>query len=104
MIGRGLATAAALLYLAAVPVQAEQAFSLSASPASGPVPLSVTFTASPPPPPDSAVDFGDGSAAAQVHGAQVIHIYQTGGSYVARLSAGADIVATVKVTVGSGTR
>ncbi len=104
MIGRGLATTAVLLCFAAIPVHAQQALSLSANPASGPAPLSVTFTVSPIPPTDSAVDFGDGSAAAQVHGAQVTHIYQNGGSYVARLSAGAAIVATAKVTVGPGIR
>ena len=104
MIGRGLATTAALLCFAAIPVHAQQAFSLSANPASGPAPLGVTFGVSPPPPTDSAVDFGDGSEAAQVRGAQVTHVYQNGGSYVARLSAGASIVGTAKITVGSGTR
>ncbi len=104
MIGRGLATAAMLLCFAAIPVHAQQTFSLAANPASGSAPLSVTFTVSPMPPTDSAVDFGDGSEAAQVRGAQVTHVYRNGGGYVARLSAGAAIVATAKVTVGSGTR
>jgi hypothetical protein len=104
MIGRGLTTVAALLCFAAIPVHAQQAFSLSAAPASGAAPLSVTFTVSPFPPTDSAVDFGDGSAAAQVHGAQVTHVYHDGGSYVARLSAGAGIVATAKIAIGSGNR
>ncbi len=104
MIGRGLAAAVALLCFAAMPVDAQQTFSLSANPASGAAPLSVTFTVSPPPPTDSAVDFGDGSEAAQVRGAQVTHVYRNGGDYVARLSAGAAIVATTKITVGSGTR
>jgi PKD repeat protein len=93
---------AALLCFAAIPVHAQQAFSLSAKPASGPAPLSVTFTVSPIPPTDSAVDFGDGSAAARVHGVQVTHVYHDGGTYMARLSAGAAIVGTAKVTVGSG--
>lgn len=104
MIGRGLAAMAALLCFAAIPAHAQQAFSLSANPAAGAPPLSVTFMVSPPPPTDSAIDFGDGSEAAQVRGAQVTHVYQSSGDYVARLSAGADIVATAKVTVGSGTR
>ena len=104
MIGRGLAATVAFLCFAVISVHAQQTFSLSANPGSGPAPLSVTFTVSPPPPTDSAVDFGDGSEAAQLRGAQVTHVYQNGGSYVARLSAGAAIVATAKITVGSGTR
>jgi len=105
MIGRGLATAAAvLLCFAAIPVLAQQALSLSANPASGPAPLSVTFTVSPIPPTDSAIDFGDGSAAAQVRGARVTHVYHDGGTYTARVSAGAAIVGTATVTVGSGAR
>jgi PKD repeat protein len=103
MIRRGLAATVALLCFAVNSVHAQQTFSLSANPGSGLAPLSITFTVSPPPT-DSAVDFGDGSEAAQVRGAQVTHVYQNGGSYVARLSAGADIVATAKITVGSGTR
>ena len=101
MIGRGLAATVALLCVAAISAHAQQAFSLSGKPGSGPAPLSVTFTVSPPPPSDSAVDFGDGSEAAQVRGAQVTHVYRNGGDYVARLSAGAAIVATAKVTVGA---
>jgi PKD repeat protein len=104
MIGRALAVTAGLLCFVAIPVHAQQTFSLSANPASGPAPLSVTFTVSPPPPTDSAVDFGDGSEAAQVRGAQVTHVYRNGGDYVARLSAGAAIVATVKIAVGSASR
>ena len=112
MMRQGLATMAVLFCALADPVYAQQTFSLSASPASGPAPLSVTFTVSPLPPTDSAIDFGDGSAAAQVRlvkacptcqpAAGVTHVYQNSGSYTARLSASASIVGAAKITVGSG--
>jgi hypothetical protein len=109
MIGRTAATAAivVLLNATALPVDAQSALSLAANPASGPAPLSVTFTASPAPSPDSAIDFGDGSAASQLRPAQscagcaaVTHVYQTNGRYVARLSAGSNIVGSATISVG----
>lgn len=103
-------TAIAVLFCAvAAPAGAQSALSLAASPASGPSPLSVTFTVSPRPPFDSAIDFGDGSAASQVRPSQacggcaaVTHVYQADGRYVARLSAGADVVGSASVSVGTG--
>jgi hypothetical protein len=109
MIGRIAvwAVIAGLLCAAAVPTGAQSALSLAANPASGPAPLSVTFTASPAPSPDSAIDFGDGSAASQLRPAQsctgcaaVTHVYQTNGRYVARLSAGSNIVGSATISVG----
>jgi hypothetical protein len=110
MIGRIAATAAiaGVLWAAAVPAGAQPALSLTANPASGPAPLSVTFTVSPAPPLDSAIDFGDGSAASQLRPAQscagcaaVTHVYQTNGRYVARLSAGPNVVGSATISVGA---
>jgi PKD repeat protein len=109
MIGRMAATAAiaALLYTMAIPAGAQPALSLAANPASGSAPLSVTFTVSPIPPFDSAIDFGDGSAAAQLRRAPscancaaVTHVYQANGRYLARLSAGSSVVGSATVSVG----
>jgi PKD repeat protein len=104
--------AAGFLCGAGGPIGAQQGFTLSASPTSGAAPLSVTFTVSPMPPGDSAIDFGDGSAAGAVRPVQgcagcppaagVTHVYQSNGSYVARLSASSSIVGSATVTVGSG--
>jgi len=106
MIGRTLAAAVAtLLCTIAISAQAQQALSLTASPASGPAPLTVTFTVSPMPPTDSAIDFGDGAAAGQLRRgrsstASVTHVYQTNGRFVARLSAGASVVGNATISVG----
>jgi PKD repeat protein len=106
MIRRTAAMAIAGLFCAAaIPAGAQQALSLSANPSSGPAPLTVTFTVSPMPPTDSAIDFGDGSAASQLRPVQsstaaVTHVYQTGGRYVARLSAGSSVVGSTTVSVG----
>jgi PKD repeat protein len=109
MIGRTAAWAviAGLLCGAAVPGEAQSAASLAASPASGPAPLTVTFMVSPMPSYDSAIDFGDGSAASQLRPAQscagcgaVTHVYKTNGHYVARLSAGSDVVGSATISVG----
>jgi len=108
-MGRTAASAAVagLLLAAAVPAGAQSSGPLAANPASGPAPLSVTFTASPWPSYDSAIDFGDGSAASQLRpvpscancGA-VTHVYQTSGRYVARLSAGPNVVGSATISVG----
>ena len=109
MIGRVTATAAlaGLLCAAAIPAGAQSALSLAANPASGPAPLSVTFTVTPMPSFDSAIDFGDGSAASQLRPAPscancgaVTHVYQTNGRYEARLSAGSDVVGRATISVG----
>lgn len=112
MIARIMATGtlAGLLCTAAVRVDAEPGLSLAANPAAGPAPLSVTFTVSSMPSYDSAIDFGDGSAAAQLRpmrpcptcapAAGVTHVYQTSGRYVARLSAGPNVVGSATVSVG----
>lgn len=101
------AVSAGLLWVAAVPAGAQPSSSLAANPPSGPAPLSVTFTVSPMPSYDSAIDFGDGSAASQLRPAQscagcgaVTHVYQTNGRYVARLSSGSDVVGSATVSVG----
>jgi PKD repeat protein len=109
MIGRMAAAAVtgALLCAMVIPADAQQALFLAANPTSGPAPLSVTFTVSPMPPTDSAIDFGDGSAASQLRPAQscagcaaVTHVYQANGRYVARLSAGSSVVGSATVSVG----
>ena len=109
MIGRTAAWAVigGLLCATAVPAGAQSGPSLAANPASGPAPLSVTFTVSPAPSPDSAIDFGDGSAASQLRPAQscagcaaVTHVYLTNGRYEARLSSGSDIVGRATIAVG----
>ncbi len=109
MIGRTAAAAAitALLCATAIPAGAQQAFSLTANPTSGAAPLTVTFTVSPMPPGDSAIDFGDGSAASSLRPSQscaacaaVTHIYQANGRYVARLSAGSSVVGSATISVG----
>jgi PKD repeat protein len=109
MIGRVAATAAvaALLCVTTPPVDAQPALSLAANPASGPAPLTVTFTVSPMPSTDSAIDFGDGSAASQLRRARscgncaaVTHVYQTNGRYVARLSSGSSVVGSATISVG----
>lgn len=107
MMGRTTTIAAivALFCATAVRAEAQQGLSLAAQPASGPAPLTVTFTVSPIPPGDSAIDFGDGSAASQLRPmgsstAAVTHVYRTNGRYVARLSAGSNVVASATVSVG----
>jgi hypothetical protein len=107
MMGRTTAIAAivAVFCATAIRAEAQQALSLAAKPASGPAPLTVTFTVSPMPPVDSAIDFGDGSAASQLRPmgsstAGVTHVYQANGRYVARLSAGSNVVASATVSVG----
>lgn len=107
MRGRTTAIAGivALFCATAIRVEAQQALSLAAKPTSGPAPLSVTFTVSPVPASDSAIDFGDGSAASQLRPmgpstAAVTHVYQANGRYVARLSAGPNVVASATVSVG----
>jgi PKD repeat protein len=107
MIGRIAATAAiaALLCATFIRVDAQSASSLAANPASGSAPLSVTFTVSPIPPADSAIDFGDGSAASQLRPqsaatATVTHVYQANGRYLARLSAGPNIIGSTTISVG----
>ena len=109
MIGRMVATviSAALFWVTAIPADAEPAWSLAANPASGSAPLSVTFTVSPLPPTDSAIDFGDGSAASQLRAmpscancAAVTHVYQANGRYLARLSAGSQVVGSTSISVG----
>lgn len=109
MIGRVAATVvlAGLLCAAAMHAGAQMVIRLAANPASGPAPLSVTFTVTPAPSPDAAIDFGDGSAASQLRPAQsctgcaaVTHVYQTNGRYVARLSAGSDVVGRATISVG----
>jgi PKD repeat protein len=109
MIGRTAAAAAitALLCATVIPARAQQAFSLAASPTSGAAPLTVTFTVSPMPPGDSAIDFGDGSAASSLRPSQscagcaaVTHTYQANGRYVARLSAGSSVVGSATISVG----
>jgi PKD repeat protein len=108
MIGRTAATAAivALLCASSISADAQSALSLAANPASGPAPLSVTFTVSPMPSYDSAIDFGDGSAASQLRpspsgaGGTVTHVYQANGRYVARLSAGSSVVGSATISVG----
>lgn len=101
------ASIAALLCVASLPAGAQSATSLAASPASGPAPLRVTFTVSPMPPLDSAIDFGDGSAAGQLRPtpscancAAVTHVYRADGRYVARLSAGSSVVGSATIAVG----
>jgi PKD repeat protein len=110
MNGRMVATAAiaALLCAASLPAGAQSAFTLAAKPVSGPAPLSVTFTVSPMPPPDSAIDFGDGSAASTLRPSQscascaaVTHVYQANGRYLARASAGASVVGSATISVGA---
>ena len=108
MMGRtaALVAIAGFLVAAAIPAGAQPAGSLAANPASGPAPLSVTFTA-PMTSYDGAIDFGDGSAAASLRptpscancGA-VTHVYQTNGRYVARLSAGPNVVGSATISVG----
>jgi PKD repeat protein len=112
MMGRTAASVAiaGLLVAAAIPAGAQPAGqptgSLAANPVSGPAPLSVTFTA-PMTSYDGAIDFGDGSAAASLRptpacancGA-VTHVYQTNGRYVARLSAGSNVVGSATISVG----
>ena len=101
------AAIAGLLCASAIPASAQSSGPLTASPASGPAPLSVTFTVSPWSSYDSAIDFGDGSAASQLRptpscancGA-VTHVYQTNGQYVARLSAGPNVVGSATISVG----
>lgn len=102
MMGRTAAwvATAGLLFVAAVPAGAQSSGPLAANPASGPAPLSVTFTVSPVPSPDSAIDFGDGSAASQLRRGQVTHVYQTNGRYEARLSSGANVVGRATISVG----
>jgi PKD repeat protein len=108
MIGRTAATAAivALLCATSISADAQSALSLAANPAAGPAPLSVTFTVSPMPSYDSAIDFGDGSAASQLRpapsgaGGTVTHVYQANGRYVARLSAGSSVVGSATIAVG----
>jgi PKD repeat protein len=100
-----IAAIVALLCATALRAEAQQALSLAAKPASGPAPLTVTFTVSPMPPADSAIDFGDGSAASQLRPmgsstAAVTHVYQANGRYVARLSAGSSVVGSATVSVG----
>ena len=106
-MGRTTAIAAivALFCATAIRAQAQQALSLAATPTSGPAPLTVTFTVSPMPPGDSAIDFGDRSAASQLRPmgsstAVVTHVYQANGRYVARLSAGSNVVGSATVSVG----
>jgi len=108
MIGRTVAATAIAMFLGqiAIPAASQQALSLTANPASGPAPLTVTFTVSPIPPGDSAIDFGDGSAASSLRPqsasvAAVTHIYQTNGRYVARLSAGPSVVGSATISVGA---
>ena len=109
MIGRTAATAAiaGLLCAISIAADAQSALSLAANPASGPAPLSVTFTVSPLPSYDSAIDFGDGSAASQLRPSPsctncgvVTHVYQANGRYVARLSAGSSVVGSAQISVG----
>jgi PKD repeat protein len=108
MIGRtaAMATIAAFLCVASISADAQSALSFAANPASGPAPLRVTFTVSPIPPYDSAIDFGDGSAASQLRpapsgaAATVTHVYQTNGHYLARLSAGSNVVGSAQIAVG----
>lgn len=107
MTGRTAALAAIAMVFGAtaIPAGAQQAWSLAANPASGLAPLTVTFTVSPIPPGDSAIDFGDGSAAGSLRPqsasvAAVTHIYQANGRYVARLGAGASVVGSATISVG----
>jgi len=108
MIGRTAATTAiaALFCAISLSAEAQSALSLAANPAAGPAPLSVTFTVSPLPAYDSAIDFGDGSAASQLRPApsgmagMVTHVYQANGRYVARLSAGSSVVGSATISVG----
>jgi PKD repeat protein len=108
MIGRTAAATAiaALLCAISISADAQSALSLAAKPASGAAPLSVTFTVSPIPAYDSAIDFGDGSAASQLRpmpsgaAATVTHVYQADGRYVARLSAGSSVVGSATISVG----
>jgi hypothetical protein len=107
MIGQTAATATIAALLCAISISADaQSLSLAATPASGPAPLSVTFTVSPLPSYDSAIDFGDGSAASQLRpspsgaAGAVTHVYQTNGRYLARLSAGSSVVGSATITVG----
>jgi hypothetical protein len=108
MIGRTAAgmVIAALLCATSIPVDAQSALSLTATPAAGQAPLRVTFTVSPMPAYDSAIDFGDGSAASQLRPAPsgavgtVTHVYQANGRYLARLSAGASVVGSAQIAVG----
>src|SRR5580658_4772885 len=108
MIGRMAATAAIAAFLCATSIaaDAQSALSFAAHPAAGPAPLSVTFTVSPMPAYDSAIDFGDGSAASQLRPAPsgaagtVTHVYQADGRYVARLSAGSSVVSSATIAVG----
>src|ERR1700683_2905986 len=108
MIGRTAIAAAIAMLLGAmaIPAGAQRALSRSAPPASGPGPLTVTFMVSPMPPGDSAIDFGDGSAAGSPRpmpsgaGAAITHVYQSNGRYVARLSAGPSVVASATISVG----
>ena len=108
MIRRTAAMAAIAAFFCAtsLPAGAQSALSLTARPTAGPAPLSVTFMVSPMPAYDSAIDFGDGSAASQLRpapsgaGGTVTHVYQTNGRYVARLSAGANVVGSAQIAVG----
>jgi len=108
MIRRAAATVAiaALLGTISISAHAQSALSVAANPASGPAPLRVTFTVSPMPSYDSAIDFGDGSAASQLRPAPsgaagtVTHVYQANGRYVARLSAGSSVVGSATISVG----
>jgi PKD repeat protein len=107
MIGRMAATAAIAALLCTTSISADaQSLSLAANPASGPAPLSVTFMVSPMPSYDSAIDFGDGSAASQLRpspsraAGTVTHVYQANGRYVARLSAGSSVVGSATISVG----
>jgi PKD repeat protein len=98
---------AMLLCMATIPAGAQSAVSLAANPASGQAPLSVIFTVSPMPSYDSAIDFGDGSAAGQLRptpsgAAAVTHVYRANGRYVARLSAGPNVVGSATISVGGG--
>jgi hypothetical protein len=102
-----LAMITGLLCIAVIPASAQSSGPLAASPASGPAPLSVTFTVSPWSSYDSAIDFGDGSAASQprptpscANCGAVTHVYQTNGQYVARLSAGSNVVGSATISVG----
>jgi PKD repeat protein len=107
MIGRTATTATIAALFCAISISADaQSLSLAANPAAGPAPLSVTFTVSPMPAYDSAIDFGDGSAASQLRPApsgaagMVTHVYQANGRYLARLSAGSSVVGSAQIAVG----
>jgi hypothetical protein len=109
MIGRTTAIAA-ILCVASLPADAQSASPLTANPASGSAPLSVTFTVSPMTSFDSAIDFGDGSAASSLRPTRscatcaaagaVTHVYQANGHYLARVSAGSSVVGSATISVG----